>query len=84
MTPLKNDKDVQKLLKLLNATHTEIYLDVEPEAGARPNDCFINVQNKVAVAGGQMIMGWQIWKNKYLVEAECHVSGKILKKICMT
>lgn len=72
MTPDKVDKDVQKLFRILNASHDYVYLDVEPEIDAEPNDCFPVVQKKVAKGGGRMILGWQIWKTKYLVEAECH------------
>jgi len=72
MTPIKIDKDIEKLFKLLKASHDYTFLDVEPELGAQPNDCFPVVQSKVKLAGGKMILGWQIWKTKYLVEAECH------------
>ena len=30
------------------------------------------VREKVKNAGGRMILGWQIWETKYLVEAEFH------------
>ena len=72
MTPSKIDKDVERLIKKLNATHTPIYLDIEPEKGAEIKDCFPVVQLKVKEKGGRMVMGWQIWKSKHLIEAECH------------
>lgn len=72
MTPKLEDKEVQRLLRKLDATHEPDYLNITPEVGAETKDCFIVVQNKVNNDGGRMIMGWQIWKGKYLIEAECH------------
>lgn len=72
MTSQIEDKDVQRLLNRLNATHEPDYLDVTPEPGVNVRDCFVAVQEKVKQDGGRMIMGWQIWKGKHLIEAECH------------
>lgn len=72
MTPKSIDKDVEKLLDKLDATHEPIYIKVSPEVGAKINDCFIIVREKVKNSGGRMILGWQIWKTKYLIEAEFH------------
>ncbi|RYY50590.1 MAG: zinc chelation protein SecC [Chitinophagaceae bacterium] len=72
MTPRIEDKTVQHLLRKLNATHTPLYLKVEPEPNAQIKDCFIAVREKVEKQGGRMILGWQVWKTEHLVEAECH------------
>lgn len=72
MTPRIEDKEVQRLLKKINATHNPDYLYVTPEVSAKAKDCFVVVQDKIKKDGGRMIMGWQIWKGKHLVEAECH------------
>lgn len=72
LTPKIEDKDVQRLLKKVDGTHNPVYLPVNPDAGAQIKDCFIAVQEKVKKEGGRMIMGWQIWKGKHLIEAECH------------
>lgn len=72
MTPNKITPAVRILLNKINATHEEIYLSVEPEEDAVVSDCFPSVQKKVEQYGGKMIMGWQIWETKHLVEAECH------------
>ncbi len=47
MTPKIEDKEVQRLLKKLNATHEPDYLDVTPEPTSEAKDCFIVVQDKV-------------------------------------
>lgn len=70
--PVVNDPYLVKLLSKLNATHEPIYLDVEAEEGAIPSDCFPTVMRKVQANGGKMILGWQIWKANYIMEAECH------------
>lgn len=72
MTPPTINKHIEKLIKKLGATHEPDYIDVEPEPGAEVGDCFPAVQKKIASDGGKMIMGWQIWQSKNIVEAECH------------
>lgn len=72
MTPKIEDKAVERLLRRLNASHNPIYLSVTPDPTASVKDCFNIVQEKVKINGGRMIMGWQIWKGKHLIEAECH------------
>lgn len=72
MTPNKITPAVRILINKINATHEELYLTVEPEKDAEELDCFPTVQKKVEQCGGKMIMGWQIWETKHLVEAECH------------
>ena len=50
-----------------------IYLPVQPEADAVVNECFPNVELKIARAGGRMLCGWQLWEWPHvLVEAEFH------------
>lgn len=72
MTPDKITPIVRIMIEKLDATHEETYLPLEPEKGAEERDCFPVVQKKVEQCGGRMIMGWQIWETKHLVEAECH------------
>lgn len=69
--PDEKDPAVIRLLKNVG-THTPLYLDVEPDAGAKMNDCFPAVQKKVEQSGGRMVLGWQIWKNPNMIEAELH------------
>ena len=72
MTPERIDKDVEKLLKKLKASHEPVFLDVTPEMGAEVGDCFIIARNKVKKEGGNIVIGWQIWKKGDLIEAEAH------------
>lgn len=70
--PAINDLNLRVLLKKVNATHEPIYLEVTPEPNAKLNDCFPAVQKKIEQDGGKLILGWQIWKSDYIIEAECH------------
>jgi hypothetical protein len=72
ITPAENDPHVKRLLFILNATHEQIYVDIEPEQDAIESDCVNIVAKKVAEAGGKRILGWQIWKTNNIVEAEFH------------
>ena len=66
------DKDIQKLLEKLNASHEPILLNVESETDSQIMDCLNNVKRKIERDSGKMILGWQIWKTNLLVEAEFH------------
>lgn len=49
------------------------YLDVIPEKGAPPEECFQLVSERVSVDGGRMVLGWALWELPTLfVEAEFH------------
>lgn len=49
-----------------------IYLAVEPARFAEVNGCFPAVTEKVHRDGGSMVVGWQIWRSRFLLEAEYH------------
>ena len=72
LVPSADDPGLEKLLRVLNATHEPIYLDTEPEPNAQENDCFAIVDSKVSCFGGKRILGWQIWKGSGFIEAELH------------
>lgn len=71
-TPNENDKDIQRLLKLIDSDIELVLLPIEPEPFAREHDCIGAVREKVIRDGGRIVFGWQIWKCDYLVEAEFH------------
>lgn len=72
MVPKIEDIEFKRLLIKIDASHDPIYLKVHPESGAQIGECFPAVQDKVHKDGGRMIMGWQVWKGNFLIEAECH------------
>lgn len=72
ITPKENDVHVQRLLSLIDSDLELIVLEIKPEPGSEPSDCTNIVEQKVKKEGGRIIYGWQIWKTKFLVEAEFH------------
>lgn len=75
MIPYKpniNDPWVESILNRLNAEYEPIEIKVTPIKSAQENDCFNIIQEKVNVNGGKMILGWQLWKSPFIIEAECH------------
>lgn len=72
-TPKEITKHVRRLIAKVAPGRKAIYLDVQPEPSAKVNECFPNVEAKMAQAGGSMLCGWQIWEWPHvLVEAEFH------------
>lgn len=72
-TPLEITRPVRRLIEAVVPGGEARYLTVQPEANAVVSECFPNVEAKVAVAGGRMLCGWQIWEWPHvLVEAEFH------------
>lgn len=56
---------------------TPLYLQVTPSPGYVERDCFINVQRRVAEAGGTIQHGWRIWEwPNTMIEAEFHAVWK--------
>lgn len=50
-----------------------VYVAVDPQADAKENDCFVNVERKVKDAGGTCQYGWVIWEwEGVMLEAEFH------------
>ncbi|MES2588108.1 MAG: hypothetical protein V4622_03950 [Bacteroidota bacterium] len=77
-TPEVTDPHVQKLICFIDSDFELIKLKIEPEYFARELDCIGAVREKVKRDGGNIVFGWQIWKNDYLVEAEFHAVWKLL------
>lgn len=54
-----------------------IYVQIVPVNGAIPNECFSNVDKKIANSGGEKVLGWSIWEWKgVFYEAELHAVWK--------
>jgi hypothetical protein len=70
--PDDKDKNVLKLLELINSADPASYVKVEPEAYAIVSNCFPTVELKIQKDGGKIIFGWQIWQSENFVEAEFH------------
>ncbi|WP_238978994.1 SEC-C domain-containing protein [Novilysobacter arseniciresistens] len=72
-TPPRVTRHIQRLIEKVVPGGQPVNLTVQPEAGAVVNECFPNVEAKIASAGGRMQCGWQIWEwPQVMVEAEFH------------
>lgn len=72
-TPPKITRAVRRLVEAMKPGGEAAYLTVQPEADAVVNECFPNVEAKIARAGGRMLCGWQLWEwPNVLIEAEFH------------
>jgi hypothetical protein len=70
--PISLPSYVREFCTEINSTPPQI-LNYTRDDGSLPSECFENVSNKVAEAGGQAVFGWQIWEwPGVLVEAEFH------------
>jgi hypothetical protein len=49
------------------------FIAITPEPGCEPNDCFMNVKQKVDQNGGRIQFGWALWEcPQVFIEAEHH------------
>lgn len=71
MTPEKISEEISGFLKTINDEHP-FYIDVVADAQSKINECFVNVEEKVKHNGGKVLIGWQVWETKHLIEAEFH------------
>lgn len=72
-TPKEITKQIDRLVSKVAPGQKPTYLVVQPDPGAKINECFPNVEAKISKFGGSMLCGWQIWELPHvLVEAEFH------------
>lgn len=72
MTPTAIDDGVLALVERIVPGGSPIYLPVRPVPYARVLECFDNVDEKVRRDGGTRQLGWQLWRGRFLTEAEFH------------
>lgn len=72
-TPAGISEKVLELCRKIAPGSSPLFLDITPEPGCKPLDCFENVRRMVTKNGGRMQCGWAIWEwLQVLVEAEHH------------
>lgn len=72
-TPPEMTRAVSRLIETVVPGGEAVYLTVQPEVDAVIDECFPNVEAKIARAGGHMLCGWQLWEWPHvMVEAEFH------------
>jgi hypothetical protein len=70
----KETLQVKKLCERLVPNEQALYLNVELREGALENECYGNVERVIALKGGSVQYGWQLWETLpgVLLEAEFH------------
>lgn len=77
LTPCKDSKSVQALLKKLNSEIEPFYVRCQPDPSLVENECFLLVDQYVKEHGGERINGWSLWEQPNLfIEAEFHAIWK--------
>src|SRR5882724_645983 len=72
-TPRRITSEVRLFCDEIVAGGEPVFLDVSISPNAVPLDCFMNIQQHVAEAGGGIQYGWRIWEWPYiLIQAEFH------------
>jgi len=72
-TPSKTDKNVLAFSERLSPGQKPFFVDVRPENGFEPVQCFPNVAEKVRRSGGKIVYGWEIsLEPKIHLEAQFH------------
>ena len=70
--PTVTDEDLTGLLAKISSNEKPRYVPCRPIPNAPINECFPLVEKAIALKGGKRVLGWQIWKNKLLIESEFH------------
>lgn len=66
------DDDLERLVDAVGSGTRPVFIEVTPEPYARVNECFPAVAEKVRQDGGKAQLGWQLWRGRFLLEAEFH------------
>ena len=70
-------KDLQAFQKTMPATKKPIIIKVDVLPDAVTNDCFVNVEKKIAACGGSIVHGWRVYQvPRAYLEAEFHAVWK--------
>lgn len=73
IVPTKFHTGILALCRKIGTGSAPTYVDVAPDRDSILNDCFRNVQNRIARDGGTQQCGWILWEaENILIEAEFH------------
>jgi hypothetical protein len=71
--PKNTDRLVGRFCHSISPEEKPVFIPVVPLADGEQNDCFVNVEKKMATDGGSQIFGWAIWEwPGVFIEAEFH------------
>jgi len=73
LTPAEINSSLRALIGELVSEGKPLLVDVVPVNNASANDCFLHVPERVALEGGEQVLGWSLWELPgVFVEAEAH------------
>ena len=70
--PRIDDPDLFKLIQIVVPGATPVNVPVMPIEKAAVNGCLENVAAQVKLYGGRRVIGWEVWVQPYMIEAEFH------------
>jgi hypothetical protein len=72
-TPAAITAAIRHLCQEISPDYEPRFVEISPEPGSKPNECFSNVETKIKDDGGELVYGWAIWEwPRVFVEAEHH------------
>lgn len=63
---------INQVVTKLGLSDAPVYINIGRIADSQFNECFNNVAQMVEREGGERILGWQLWENTFMIEAEMH------------
>lgn len=70
ISPIDITTPVQQLIDRIGSDYEHEIIPVQPAPGAKTGKSYINVQEKVAKDGGNLVYGWAIWQGDFICEGE--------------
>lgn len=77
--PSIDNLHVKKLIERLSLKSKPLLIPYATEDFAKVNYCYQNVEEKIQLDGGHMVLGWQVWNHSFMIEAESHAIWKSKK-----
>jgi len=72
VVPQIDDSNFIKLENLIDSEFESAFIESVIDSSEERLDCFNILEKKIEKDGGNIILGWQIWKSEILIEAEAH------------
>jgi hypothetical protein len=70
--PRIDDPNLFRLIQIVSPGAKPVNVPVTPDEKSAVNGCLKNVAAKVAQNGGRRVLGWEVWVEPYMIEAEFH------------
>lgn len=78
-TPISLTPEIRRFCRKIVSDQDPWFVPVHPVSGAKPSECFNNVDRQVERAGGVRRLGWAVWiMPRLMIEAEFHAVWQTL------